>query len=185
MALIAVICLISSATSCTTIVRSGKLRPEYVGVDPRVQSLVDEYKWISAQNHIEFTKNVTIGLKKINSDLTIGLCNYGGYFREIDLDIDFWNNAGPMQRLALTFHELTHCYCNRGHDYGMDQVYPENIAERIKEALEWRKDGGIRPGHWDDGCPTSLMYPVVVDTDCMKTHYSEYIKEMLNRCEPW
>jgi hypothetical protein len=171
-------------TSCGS-VNLGKLRPEYEGVDPRVQPLVDEYKALAKMNGIRFYNKVSIGFKKINRGNTVGVCNYGSFFREIDVDIDFWLNSTNMSRLALVFHELSHCYCTRKHDYGKDKNYPETALERLERALIWKVQGGEKPGYWDDGCPKSLMYPVIPDDECLMKHYQEYVLEMFDRCKPW
>jgi hypothetical protein len=171
-------------TSCGS-VNLGKMRPEYQGVDPRVQSLVDEYHALAKLHGVRFYNKVSIGFKKINHGNVVGVCNYGGFFREIDIDIDYWNNSTPTARLSLVFHELTHCYCERIHDYAAGRTYPENSFERLHEAVLWKLVGGERPGFWSDGCPQSLMFPVVVDTHCVNAHYQEYISEMFARCEAW
>lgn len=142
--------------------------------------------WLSKQYNITFTRPVTIGFKKIKRGNAVGMCTYGGNWREIDIDIEYWlNNHSSAEKLALLYHELIHCYCTRGHDYGEGKDYPEGVQARIDRALRWLKEGGERPGYWDDGCPTSLMYPVVIEQDCMLRHYHEYIKEMFDRCIPW
>jgi hypothetical protein len=162
-----------------------KTRPAYKDVDPRAQSYVNEYMDLSKQNHLEFKHKVTLGFKHIKQGDTIGLCTWGGYFREIDLDIDYWNNASKIGRLALVYHELTHCYCGREHDYGKGKKYPEKAVERARAAIDWFLTGGPKPGYWDDGCPTSIMHPVIVEDNCMKTHYNEYVTEMFDRCKPY
>lgn len=177
--------LVIMASSCSCSGRKIKLVPDYKDVDPRVQKYVDEYMWLSTQNNIQFYNKVTIGFKKIKDGNVIGTCTYGGFFREIDIDIDYWNNSTKAERMALIFHELTHCYCGRGHDYGENLEYPETEMARIARALQWKMRGGPRPGYWDDGCPFSLMYPVVVDDDCTLAHYAEYTAEMFDRCEAW
>lgn len=121
----------------------------------------------------------------MGTDNAVGLCTYGPDWHEIDIDSDFWNRHDSSERLALIFHELTHCYCNRDHDWGSGIMYLDTEKERIAEAEEWQITGGLKPGRFDDGCPYSLMYPIVVDSDCLLGHYSEYISEMFNRCRPY
>lgn len=150
-----------------------------------MRGIVDEFMWLSAQNNLEFHHSVTIGFKDINDGAVVGLCTYGGYFREIDIDRTYWNHSTNGTKIALLYHELTHCYCNRGHDYGKDLKYPESEAARIARAIQWKLEGGERPGYWDDGCPISLMYPVVVDNQCFRQHYAEYTKEIFDRCRPF
>lgn len=176
--------LFALTTSCCSTAQV-KLAPQYVSVDPRAQKIVDEYMLLSAQNNIQFYDKVTIGFKDINRGEVVGLCTYGGFFREIDIDISYWNRSTYMTKTTLLFHELTHCYCGRGHDYGKKKNYPETEAARIVRALQWKVEGGPRPGYWEDGCPVSIMYPVVADDDCVKAHYDQYVKEMFDRCRPW
>lgn len=174
----------SLLTSCSTTLPI-KVKPQYTGVDPRAQSLLDEYMWLSEQNNIHFYNKVTIGFREIKQGNIVGYCTYGGYFREIDIDTNYWNHSTNMTKLTLLFHELTHCYCGRGHDYEKDHNYPETEAARIARALQWKLEGGDRPGYFEDGCPFSFMYPVVVDDDCVRKHYAEYTKEMFDRCRPF
>jgi hypothetical protein len=183
-ALITLILTLSTLlTSCAQ--AKVKLLPEYTGVDPRVQSLVDEYMWLSRQNNIIFTRKVTIGFKDIKRGTTIGLCTYSAMFREIDIDITYWNNSTKTSKMALLFHELTHCYCGRGHDYGEDKAYPETEAGRIARAIRWKIEGGERPGYYEDGCPSSFMHPTILDDDCTRAHYQDYVEEMFERCKRW
>lgn len=175
--------LATSSASCSGL--PIKKAPEYPGVDPRAQRYLDEYLWLSGQNHIQFDGNVSIGFRDINDGNVVGFCTYGSFFREIDIDINYWNHSSNTTRMTLLYHELTHCYCERDHDYGVDLKYPPTDAERVAQALEWQIKGGPRPGYWDDGCAVSVMYPVVLDDLCMRTHYQEYAKEMFDRCQPW
>lgn len=170
--------------SCAT---SGfKFHPEYQGVDERATPFVNEYLKLAAINHIDFDDEVTLGFKSLNDGSTIGTCTYGWGWREIDLDIGYWNSATPTERLALTFHELTHCYCNRDHDWGEDKPYPSTAELRMEQANSWRKKGGPAPGRFtSDGCPTSFMYPIILDDDCVLHHYNHYVFEMFERCEPF
>lgn len=166
-----------------------KLQPEYEGIDRRVLWLYKEYMYLSAENNVTFYNPITIGFKDIGVDgedgKVVGVCNYGVNFREIDLDKQFWEESSVYEKMALFFHEMTHCLCHRGHDYGHKKKYPATNFDRIVEALEWKIKGGPKPGRFDDGCPTSLMYPSVIDEDCFAAHYPEYVKEMFDRCKPW
>ena len=163
----------------------NKMRPDYKGVDPKIQPYVNEYMWLSTQFHIKFDDKVTIGFTKIDHGNVVGVCYYGGFFREIDIDSDYWEHSTTTTRMTLMYHELSHCYCGRDHDYAPGKKYPETEAGRRRQAEKWLKEGGPRPGYWDDGCPVSLMYPVIVDDDCVQAHYNEYVKEIFDRCDPF
>jgi hypothetical protein len=162
-----------------------KEKPDYVGVDERVQYLLDGYKSLSAENNIHFTHEVTIGFKKINEGDVVGLCTYGKHFREIDLDLEFWERADKVARFALVFHELTHCYCTRSHDFADGREYPKYMIEEIMTVVLSRVRAGQRAGFYEDECPTSLMYPYIVQDYCVRNHYPDYIKEIFERCDPF
>lgn len=153
-----------------------KIRPEYKGVDPILGSLVDEYIDLANQNGIVFDNKVTIGFKDIGNGTIVGLCTFGGWFREIDIDKDYWNKTGSLSHLVLVWHELTHCYCSRIHDYGEGKIYSNK---------EWIFGTRDAPGYYSDGCPITIMYPQVLDDTCTESHYSDYIKEMFDRCIPY
>lgn len=155
-----------------------KIAPEYRGVDPSVQHFVKEYKELAKMQGITFKNEVTIGFKDIKDNSVIGLTTYGLGFREIDLDKKYWSKSTEMTKRALIFHELTHAYCTRGHDFGGGEKYPE---------FEDWKGHEPRKGHYQDGtgCALSIMYPVVLDDFCMLTHYTDYMQEMFVRCEKY
>lgn len=177
--LVVIIGILTLASCCTVNI----FKPSYVGIDERVKSYHEEYMDISVRKHITFDKKVTIGFTNIHEGNVVGTCVYGINFREVNLDIDYWNASTKTTRLALVFHELTHCYCKRNHDYGDELSYPEikcksNTLSEME--LSWPFDG-----FFDDGCPISLMYPEVISDDCTRSHYQEYIDEMFERCEAW
>lgn len=159
--------------------------PEYTGVDPRVKKFVIQYKRLAHKHKISFTKDVTIGFKKINEEYVIGTCTYSQKFREIDLDTDYWNSASDANKASLIFHELSHCYCNRDHDFDTGTKYPEdeeNIAlDRVKSFIS----GDPRPGFYDGLCPKSIMYPIIIKDLCMYVYHDEYVNEMFQRCVPY
>lgn len=179
--ILALLGIVSLAT-CST--QNFRLKPEHKGVEPKLQAIVDKYMDLSKQNDIRFYNKVSIGFKKLDSP-AVGVCWTGGWFREIDIDPDYWKEITNLSKQTLLFHELTHCYCGRPHDYGKSKRYPESEEARLKQAIVWIVEGGERPGFWEDGCPVSIMYPVVIDDFCMRAHYGEYMTEMFDRCKPW
>jgi hypothetical protein len=90
-----------------------------------------------------------------------------------------------MDRYILLFHELTHCYCGRGHDFKKGKKYTEKRLAKVLEAAIFQITGQPQPGYYEDGCPVSVMYPSVLDDECSKRHYQEYVAEMFKRCKPW
>ena len=176
----AVVTLVATLHSCSEM-DVGKKEPEYHGVDPQLKPMVDEYLLLTSRNNIVFNNQVTIGLKDIDDD-AVGICNYGKKWREIDVDRTFWKNASDLSKKAMLFHELTHCYCGREHDFGEDKEYKsvEDLRKENKKGLD--HEGG---GFFPDNCPTSIMYPMVTYDTCMRYHGEYYMKEMLERCEPF
>lgn len=169
--------LLILASCCTINIDTS---PKFTGVDPRVKKIYDEYMKLSGYKHIEFSDTVTIGFGNTKIEHAVGLCTTTPLFREITIDEKYWNRIGKLQRVALLYHELTHCYCDRNHDYGKGKPYP---APKDK----WYDDDPPAPegSMFADGCPITLMYPRVISDDCMKRHYGEYVEEMFDRCEPF
>lgn len=184
--LICIICILTCIAKNNT--KTEIKRPLYNGINKKFASLVNEYKNLALKKHIKFTKTVTIGFRKINRDRIIGLCNYSPSYREIDIDIQYWNNSSKISRKLLLFHELTHCYCNRGHDYGNGINYLpvplEKIAKKIYYILH-PDNKYARPGFYKDRCPLSIMYPYNLSDACFIKHSKEYESEMFNRCFPY
>ncbi len=179
------ICMVFLLGSCADPM-PVKPRPEHIGVDPKVQSIVDEYFWLGTQNHLTFNHKVTIGFKNINHGDVIGVCTSTWFWREIDLDTNFWAHSSATSHMALLFHELTHCYCGRNHDYADGKDYPNTVDARIKQAFEWIRDkNGPIPGYLADGCPASFMYPEILDDQCTLKHYNDYVQEMFDRCDAY
>lgn len=160
---------------CSTM---NKTTPEYKGVDPRAEPFVKKFKEFAKMQGITFKNEVTIGFKKINDSATVGLTTYGNGFREIDIDIDYYNHITELNKETVIFHELIHSYCERGHTYDHGREWPEYADWHGKEPKEGRyKDG--------TSCPVSIMYPVVLDDFCMLTHYTDYMIEMFKDCVPY
>ena len=148
-----------------------RLIPHYNGADPQLEPYVEEYKALAKYHGITFNNSVSMGFTDINQGYVVGLTNYGLFFREIDIDRVYWSNATDMTRLTLMFHEMTHSFCFRSHDYG--------------EGKEYDKNSFSMDGRFNDACPKSLMFPYELDDDCAMAHYQQYIDEMFERCIPF
>lgn len=191
-----VLTLIMSSCSCSTINLGRKVdaksKPEHVGVDVLVQPYVDEFMALSKQKNIAFTRQVSVGIKSLDQGNIIGLCTYRRSFREIDLDVNFLMRSSELRKKALVFHELVHCYCNRGHDFGDSDAYPKaypkasifGFFRNIETKIPWclAKDP---PGYFEDGCATTIMHPTILPDECLEVHWAHYEKEMFDRCDPF
>lgn len=154
--------------------------PKYKGIVPEALPYVTEWKSLAKDRGLIFPDNVTIGFDNIKEGGIIGYCAYGSNFREITLDRNQWNGYDEISKMSLLFHELNHCYCGRGHDYvinGSKKEYGNNESSR--------KDPKKKDGFFKDGCPISLMFPIIAEDECSLFHYQDYIDEMFKDCDPY
>lgn len=183
--------LFAAVASCAqpTTKIENKLRPSYSTeiTDPELKVITDEFFKLSARNDIVFDHRVSMGFSEIKKGQVIGYCSFNSRFREIDLDKDYWKRSSWLSKIALVYHELAHCYCERDHDFDDGEKYPEDTLDKIidnilvKQPLTPLKP----PGYLDDFCPKSIMHPTILDDYCFERHYAYYVKEMFARCEPW
>ena len=190
---VTVICFFAILCSCTTPKPTKteiKTSPAYMGVDPELKPYVDEYKALAKARNLIFTHEVTVGFTKIKENNIIGWCNYGFTFREIDIDRPFWNATSNLGKKMLIWHELSHCYCDRDHDYGKNKPYASPRSGLISGSIDrflpiFSKPEEDTAGYLEDSCPKSIMHPVHLYDWCSSRHYQEYIDEMFDRCQPF
>lgn len=179
--LVIVIFLIITA-SCSTVTVGP--RPNFTGVDPEFTGIVSKYKTLADLYGIKFDKEVTIGFSHRLSSEVMGETQFEDEWREISINSRSWDKSTLPTRYVLLLHELTHAYCDRGHDFDEDKNYPQTREERIE--LSKRAAAGEKiPGYLEDGCPSSIMFPSVLPDFCTIKHIKSYIKEMFQRCEPY
>ena len=176
--------------SCAAPTQKDKVKekPAYAGMisDPEVYSITKSYFELSTYNHITFRRYVTMGFTDIERGNVIGLCTFGRGFREIDLDKTYWKNATWPSKVALVYHELTHCYCQRDHDFDNGTMYPDGSLRYILQRWQDRLPSPLKPeGFLGDGCPKSIMHPIILDNECFEKHYDYYTTEMFARCKPF
>ena len=169
---------------------SIKYHPDYKGINIELLPYEIEYQLLASKHGIKFYTDITIGftsLRKDEKDLIIGQCNYGDDWREVDIDKNFWEKSSFLTKRALIFHELNHCHCERGHTYGKnaDKSYPDSTFEKFIFTLTPIPKDKSERAYLDDGCPSSIMRPVIVDDSCMLHHFEYYIDEMFNHCIPF
>jgi hypothetical protein len=155
-------------------------------IGPEFRELTKEYLQLSSDHGIYHNRLVPIGLVDLSFDYpTIGTCWLYEHHRDIDIDSTYWKKASPLGKKMLTFHEMSHCYCGRGHDYGpkAEFNYSSGFTAIFNKILVINKDKAH--GYYKDGCPLSIMYPTTVADACYSTHYNDYIKEMFNNCKAY
>jgi hypothetical protein len=191
MRLFSLLFILTSIASCSTsepkdIAKSDiDFSPKTANTE--VDTIKDEYFKIGSKNNILFTKNVSIEFSDIKKGSVIGVCSYHKDSREITLDKNFWTHAKWSDKVALVYHEMTHCYCDRMHDFDKEKKYTDNTEKSIFEFIfNPKMQGPIKEeGYFDDFCPVSIMHPIIVDDKCFSNHYQHYAKEMFDRCDPW
>ena len=150
-----------------------KWRHKFNGVDPKVQTQVNEWFDLSTFYGLNFNHEVTIGFDSINRENVVAQCENGVGFREITIDSTYWENMDSVERAAVLWHEMSHCYCNEKHQFGKDHK-------------EYDEDGVNPPeGFFIDSCPKSLMYPYSIYEGCIYSHFPEYIDDMFQNCTPY
>ena len=165
------------ASCCTINSHMSKMSPEYIGVAPKAALYVNEWLELAKKHKLKFDEEVTVGFKDIKRGPVVGLCNYGNGFREIDVDKKYWESSGDWSKKMVIFHELTHCYCDRGHDFGDGKKYPEAESLKVTNSKE--------DGFFEDSCALSIMSPVLPSNLCILMHYDQYVEEMFERCDPY
>jgi hypothetical protein len=160
----------------------GKSAPEYKGVDPKLAPYVDEYLTLARMHGITFNNTVTVGFKNINQGSVVGICNWGLGWHEIDVDSWYWNRLNEIQKNLIILHEADHCYCSRKHDYYLFNGRHNNYIADYRKAID---DPNNKDGFYKDGCPLSIMFPEVLETNCYMVHYGEYINELFRGCDPY
>lgn len=166
-----------------------KKSPEYSTEikDPEISRIVDSYIALSKRNNVVFDQKVSIGFSKIDRGQIIGFCTTRSTFREIDLDSGYWERSSWLSKVDLLFHELTHCYCGRDHDFDNGTMYPDDSIKAILQGFFAKIPvTPLRPpGYLEDSCPKSIMHPVIMDDYCFEKHYEYYAQEMFARCQPF
>ncbi len=93
--------------------------PRFPGVHEAIWTHFESFENEAARRGIAInlaTANITAMIADINDHNVAGQCSYGyGGPRRITIDKPFWNRANHLRREMIVFHELGHCYLDRGH----------------------------------------------------------------------
>lgn len=121
---------------------------EFPDVHEDIQPFFERFQSVTGAS----VNGITAGFGHIKEP-TVGVCHYSNgdnSFREITIDIDYWNNSDEFDREQLLFHELGHCAMNLGHYVGKD----------------------------DEHIPNSIMYPVMHGSDEYKENRDFYLWDL-------
>lgn len=92
-----------------------------------------------------------------------------GMQRSIQVRFDIFFFTNELQRRALMFHEILHCYCGRGHT---------TLHGSYWKMFGWAHKESKNKGN----CPTSIMYPTLISTECLEQNWEEYMEEAFSFC---
>ncbi len=96
---------------------------QYQNVDPALQSYFEEFEYQGSLRgmQIDLTEAGLIAtIEELGEEHVAGQCTYGAAIdNEITIDKGFWNDfPQTLIREMVIFHELGHCYLERGHREG-------------------------------------------------------------------
>lgn len=151
--------------------------PNYQDIDPEFDIYISEFILLSygVINEDDFD-DVYIGFKKYEEkDETVGHCVITPFYRQIDIDVDWWKeNTYQLSREELMYHEFGHCLLYRPHTEPTSARGILGWLERVFFDLKLME----KKGRLSDGCPISYMHPKIVSPYCIDKHYAYYIKEL-------
>lgn len=91
----------------------------YPGVDDELQPYFQEFEAQAALRGIEVdlaAADVTGKIESLEGNGVAGQCTYGSHVADVVIDKEFWGSVPfHLVREMVVFHELGHCYLNRGH----------------------------------------------------------------------
>ena len=108
-----------------TLVACGKdeqiqLNKEYQGVEPELWSYFEKFENEASERGMLVdlsAAGITGTIEKIHAHGTVGLCNHRlDQPNHVIIDKDFWASASENSKEMIIFHELGHCYLERGHN---------------------------------------------------------------------
>lgn len=87
-----------------------------VSVDEELQPWFDLFVEEGAQRgvHVDLS-GITGIIENITSPNVAGSCSISGNNKTVRLDLRFWSAYSLLEKELVVFHELGHCYLERGH----------------------------------------------------------------------
>jgi hypothetical protein len=89
--------------------------------------------------------------------------------KAIQVRWDIFLFSSELQKKAIIFHEILHCYCGRKHT--------------ILKGSYWEMFGWTYKKTNNKGdCPLSIMYPSLLSSECLNQNWEEYMEEAFSFC---
>jgi hypothetical protein len=154
---------------------------DYPFAEPSVIKYVDSFvKDSKGSVHKRDLYMTTIGFDDLSSLSAVGVCYPNPFGSEIYIDKDWWeNNTDYLEREQLIYHEIGHCTLLKMHTKPTDAEGFFGWLERLTFRLGIKE----RSDMLSDGCPTSYMYPYLLEKSCINNHYDYYIDELFGRAD--
>lgn len=90
----------------------------YDDVDEVLWSYFEDFEIEAARRGVNIDLNalgISGEIRNIAEENVAGTCQYGQHLHHVTIDRQFWNNASPLFREYIIFHELGHCSLFRDH----------------------------------------------------------------------
>ncbi len=121
-------------------------------IDPDLQEYFDLFKEAGDARGFEIdfeAKNITAEIRTIVDNSILGQCFTNS--KEIIIDRGYWDGLSEIDREFLIFHELGHCYLDRGH---LDTDNPDGTCISMMHSSPQVCDGNYFPEtreiYWDE-----------------------------------
>ena len=125
--------------------------------------------------HVQITFRKNIAQEIIHPN-AIAVCYPLTFPLKIQIDPEWWYRMGDYDHWSVLYHEIAHCGCGEDHPIEASQEWFFDFLHHLN----------VQASHapWlPDGCPKTLMYPIVVGQECIYRHEDEYVKELFRNCQ--
>ena len=135
--------ILASLTSCGPKPQDIDERA-YHGVNEAFQPYLDEYI-INKGYPLAYDISINFApVDQVNGpkDKVVGLCTEwdNSKYRQITIDLEYWNSADINTRLALIYHELGHCDLDLDHDDTLKDDYRPLTLMHPNIASPWNSE---------------------------------------------
>lgn len=116
----------------------------YRDVDSRLWSYYEQFEEEGRKRGLEIDlrrSQISGEIDEIHENNVIGTCQYGGYsHNHVTIDNAFWSRSSNLGKEFVVFHELGHCFLNRGHK-------EDSTSEGLCVSLMRSGNGGCRDAY--------------------------------------
>ncbi len=116
----------------------------YLDVDPRLWGYYDIFEAEGKARGLNIdlkTARISGDIDAIDENNVIGTCQYGGFStNHVTIDNVYWDRSTDLGKEFVVFHELGHCFLNRGHT-------EDSTSEGLCVSLMRSGNGGCRDAY--------------------------------------